>query len=251
MLPVTAAPVLMVMLVAASTFPWNMEPTSMVAEVSTCQKTWLALAPPARMTCEPTPVVRVDPILKMKTALGSPWASRVTLLFGPAPEIKTDVEFTYRPGVKVNPPILPGKTCALVDRLVASLKAASRSACACVTMGSLTWMVPLTCAGGMPCEVPGAKPTLPLMTTGPVLVIEAVAITAKLPAEPRLIVAGPAAPAAAPVVKLQGSGGFDAGPLAKALPDRSLTMFEIVAVYWVIAVRVADGVKVAIWLAES
>jgi hypothetical protein len=39
MLPVTAAPVLMVMLVAASTFPWKMEPTAMVAEVSTCQKT--------------------------------------------------------------------------------------------------------------------------------------------------------------------------------------------------------------------
>ena len=39
MLPVTAAPVLIVMLVAARTSPWKMEPTSMVAEVSTCQKT--------------------------------------------------------------------------------------------------------------------------------------------------------------------------------------------------------------------
>src|SRR5580692_4129087 len=112
-------------------------------------------------------------------------------------------------------------------------------------------MVPFTCAGGMPCEVPGANPTLPFMTTGPVLLMDAVAITAKLPAEPRLMVAGPAAPAAAPVVKLHGSGGVDAGPLAKALPDKSLTEFAIVAVYCVLAVRLAEGTKVAIWLAES
>src|SRR5580658_186919 len=112
-------------------------------------------------------------------------------------------------------------------------------------------MVPLTWAGGMPCEVPGANPTLPLMTTGPVLLIEAVAITAKLPAEPRLIIAGPPAPVAVPVVKLQGSGGVEEGPLAKALPERSWTMFEIVAVYCVLAVRLAEGTKVAIWLAES
>src|SRR5580704_11227414 len=112
-------------------------------------------------------------------------------------------------------------------------------------------MVPFTCAGGIPCEVPGASPTFPLMTTGPVLLMEAVAMTAKLPAEPRLIIAGPAAPVPVPVVKLHGSGGVDPGPLVKALPLRSLTMFEIVAVYCVLAVRLAEGAKVAILLAES
>src|SRR5580704_6925170 len=110
-------------------------------------------------------------------------------------------------------------------------------------------MVPFTCAGGMPCDVPGANPTLPLITTGPVLLMEAVAITAKLPAEPRLMVAGPAAPVVAPVVKLHGSGGVDADPLVKVFPNRSLTVFEIVAVYCVLAVRFAEGAKVAIWLA--
>jgi hypothetical protein len=69
-LPSTAAPVLMVMLVAARTFPLKMEVTSMVAEVPTCQKTLPAFAPPARMTWELVPVVRVEPILKMKTAFG-------------------------------------------------------------------------------------------------------------------------------------------------------------------------------------
>jgi len=92
-------------------------------------------------------------------------------------------------------------------------------------------MVPFTWAGGMPCEVPGANPTLPLMTTGPVLLMEAVAITAKVPAEPRLMIAGPPAPVLAPVVKLHGSGGVDAGPLVKALPERSLARFETVAAY--------------------
>jgi hypothetical protein len=81
--------------------------------------------------------------------------------------------------------------------------------------------------------------------------MEAVAITAKLPAEPRLIIAGDTPPIVVPVVKLHGSGGVDAVPLVKALPDRSVTVFETVAVYWVLLVRLADGIKVAIWLAES
>ena len=113
------------------------------------------------------------------------------------------------------------------------------------------WIVPFTWEGGIPWEVPGANPTSPLITTEPVLVMEAVAITAKLPAEPRLIIAGPEAPVAEPVVKLHGSGGVEAGPLVKALPERSVTMFEMVAVYCVLAVRLAEGTKVAIWLAES
>src|SRR5579864_1054409 len=110
-------------------------------------------------------------------------------------------------------------------------------------------MVPFTWAGGIPCEVPGAKPTSPLMITGPVLAIEEVDITAKLPAEPRLMEAWPV-PTTAPVVKFQGSG---TAPVVvdNGLPERSVTRFEIVAVYCVLAARLAKGVKVAIWLAGS
>src|ERR1700719_2545230 len=93
-LPSTTAPVFNVIDTAASTFPLKSVVVSIVAEVPTCQKMLLALAPPARITWEAGPVVSVDPILKTKTAFGSPWASRVTLLLGPAPMIKTDVELT-------------------------------------------------------------------------------------------------------------------------------------------------------------
>src|ERR1700675_4270374 len=106
--------------------------------------------------------------------------------------------------------------------------------------GSLMCIVPFTCTGGIPCEVPGFNPTSPLITVGPVLVVEAVAIMAKLPADPRLMVAGPEA-ATAPVVKLH---GFGAAPTANALPDRSLTRFEIAAVYFVLLARLVDGLKV-------
>src|SRR4029077_1942445 len=120
-LPVTAAPVLIVILVTARMFPWNMDVTPSVAEVPTCQKTLPALAPPARITCELVAVVSVDPIWKMKTALGLPCASSVTLLPGPAPDIKTDVELVYRPGANVRPPKFPGRVCEFTERPTASL----------------------------------------------------------------------------------------------------------------------------------
>src|ERR1700730_5585106 len=110
-------------------------------------------------------------------------------------------------------------------------------------------IVPFTCAGGIPCDVPGCSPTSPLITTGPVLLIEDVAITAKLAADPRLMVAGLAPPpATVPVVKLH---GFAMRPATTALPERSVTVFETVAVYCVLAARLADGVNIAIWLAGS
>src|SRR5690606_37186503 len=106
--PSTLAPEFTVIDTWARILPLKMEVVSMVAEVSTSQKILVAFAPPIRITCEPGPVVSVEPILKIKTALGSPCASRVTLLAGPAPEINTEVELIYQPGKKVSPPILPG-----------------------------------------------------------------------------------------------------------------------------------------------
>src|SRR5213083_2952808 len=64
-------------LLYASTFPFMIESPPKVAELPTCQKTWQAVAPPLRTTLRPTVVMRVDGIWKMKTASGSPWASRV------------------------------------------------------------------------------------------------------------------------------------------------------------------------------
>src|SRR4051812_17883413 len=108
-------------------------------------------------------------------------------------------------------------------------------------------IAPFTCTGGIPCEVPGSNPTSPLTTVGPLLEIEAVAITAKLEAEPRLMMAWPV-PTVVLVVKFQ---GFGTPPVASGWPDRSFTIFEIVAVYCAWLARLVEGTKVAMWLAES
>jgi len=52
--------------------PCKTEFVPRVAELPTCQKMLEAWAPPARITCRPAVVVRVDAIWKMKTALESP-----------------------------------------------------------------------------------------------------------------------------------------------------------------------------------
>src|SRR6202035_2083983 len=101
-------------------------------------------------------------------------------------------------------------------------------------------IVPCTCPAGIPSAVPGLNPTSPLINVSPVLVIVAAAITAKLPAAPRLIVAGPV-PTTPLVVKLH---GFGAAPVANELPDRSVTILEIVAVYCVLAARLVAAVPV-------
>jgi hypothetical protein len=53
-------------------FPLKMEFVPRVAELPTCQKMFLAWAPPARTMLVPEPVVSVDPILKIQTAFASP-----------------------------------------------------------------------------------------------------------------------------------------------------------------------------------
>src|SRR3954463_2619565 len=90
--PSTAEPVSTVIVTEARMLPLKIVVVFSVADVPTCQKMLLALAPPARITCAPAPVVRVEPIWKMKIASGSPCASSVTLFPGPEPWIRTELE---------------------------------------------------------------------------------------------------------------------------------------------------------------
>src|SRR4051794_2494908 len=83
--------------------------------------------------------------------------------------------------------MLPGRLTGEVARPTASLYAAARSDWAWMMDASVTWMVPFTWAGGMPWALPGFRPTSPLICVAPVLLIEAVAMTANAPAAPRLI----------------------------------------------------------------
>jgi hypothetical protein len=71
------------------------------------------------------------------------------------------------------------------------------------------------------------------------------------PKDPKVAVTprgGPTGPTEAPVVKVH---GFGFAPAASALPVVSCAAFVIDALYWVLAVRLAAGVKVATWLTES
>ena len=56
-------------------------------------------------------VVSVEPTWNMKTALALPWASRVTF----PTDSKTELALLYRPGVKVRPLIVKGRTAAPVN----------------------------------------------------------------------------------------------------------------------------------------
>jgi hypothetical protein len=58
--------------VNAMIFPLKIEFVPRVAELPTCQKTLQALAPFARTTWLPLPVISVDVIWKINTAAGSP-----------------------------------------------------------------------------------------------------------------------------------------------------------------------------------
>jgi len=77
--PWIVAPVFAVMLSAAMIVPTKCVPVPSVAEEPTCQKTLHACAPFVSETLVLEPVVKVEPIWKMNTAFGSPWAFSVTL----------------------------------------------------------------------------------------------------------------------------------------------------------------------------
>src|SRR5450830_406231 len=78
-LPDAFAPVVKVMLVSARMFPANEVVVPRVAELPTCQNTLQFDPPLMTWTTELLAVVSVLPIWKTKTALGSPWASRVSV----------------------------------------------------------------------------------------------------------------------------------------------------------------------------
>ena len=84
-LPSATAPEFIVMDESDKTFPLKDVKSPIVAELLTCQNTFLACAPPARITLppeadgkgpEPTEV-KEDPTWNIQTAFASPCASRV------------------------------------------------------------------------------------------------------------------------------------------------------------------------------
>ena len=79
--------------------PTKRVPVPSVAEEPTCQKTLHACAPLISETLVFEPVISVEPIWKMNTALGLPWASSVTL----PDESSNELEAVRTPGVKVCP----------------------------------------------------------------------------------------------------------------------------------------------------
>ena len=78
-LPSTVAVVLAVIVVRARTLPLNVVVVPRVAELPTCQYTLQDWAPLIRLTLLFEAVVSVEPIWNTNTALGSPWASSVTV----------------------------------------------------------------------------------------------------------------------------------------------------------------------------
>ena len=97
--PATVVPVCTAAEVSARMLPTNVVLVPRVAELPTCQNTLHAWAPLIRLTVLFDAVVRVDPIWKMNTAFGSPWASSVTVPVKPIEEAAW-----YTPGSKVWPP---------------------------------------------------------------------------------------------------------------------------------------------------
>src|SRR5512132_1306228 len=77
--PSTVTPVCTWMEVNARMLPVKVEFVPSVAELPTCQKTLQADASPSRLTLLLDAVMSVAAIWKMKTPLGSPWASSVSV----------------------------------------------------------------------------------------------------------------------------------------------------------------------------
>lgn len=77
--PFTVAPVVRVIEVRAKIFPLKAEPVPRVAELPTCQKMLQAWAPLTSATTLLLAVIRVEAVLKTKTASVLFWASRVSV----------------------------------------------------------------------------------------------------------------------------------------------------------------------------
>jgi hypothetical protein len=87
-LPATVAPVFSVMLWSARMLPTKVVSVPSVAELPTWKYTLHGEAPLINTTDEPLAVVSVLPIWNMKTALGSPSASSVSVPVSCADESK-------------------------------------------------------------------------------------------------------------------------------------------------------------------
>src|ERR1035438_7708543 len=66
--------------------PLKTEDVPSVAELPTCQKMFLAWAPPVKMTWRPTPTVSVLAIWKTQTSFGPPLRVRSTEVMSYAPD---------------------------------------------------------------------------------------------------------------------------------------------------------------------
>ena len=180
--PAMVSPVVTVIDVRARTVPVKSECVPRVAELPTCQNTLQAWAPLVRMTLLAESVVSVEGAWKMKTAFGSPPASRVS-----DPPTSSEDDALYTPGASVWPAPMKAGTAAVWTRPAASLYAVVRSDWACAATASALCMVPLiTWPGGNPVTAAaGLTPRFPLMMLLPVLVTWGVpASTAKLAAVP-------------------------------------------------------------------
>lgn len=85
--PAIVAPVVRLMLSRARILPTKVVVVPMVAELPTCQKTLQGEPPLITWTVDALAVVSVLPVLKIKTALALPWASRVSVPVSCADEV--------------------------------------------------------------------------------------------------------------------------------------------------------------------
>jgi hypothetical protein len=102
--------------VRARMVPWKGVPVLSVAELPTCQKTLQAWAPLVRRIVVPVSVPRVEPAWNMKTAFGSPCASRIS-----EPPTSSEEVALYTPGAKVWPAPMKPPMEADLTRPAASL----------------------------------------------------------------------------------------------------------------------------------
>jgi hypothetical protein len=120
--PAMVSPVFTEIDVRARMVPVKVEFVPRVAELPTCQNTLQAWAPLVRTTLLAEPVMSVDGAWKMKTAFGSPCASRVS-----DPPTCSELVALYTPGARVWPAPMKAETLAVGLRPAASLYAMVRS----------------------------------------------------------------------------------------------------------------------------
>ena len=114
--PAMVSPVFTEIDVRARMLPLKAEFVPRVAELPTCQNTLQAWAPLVRMTLLAESVMSVEAAWKMKTAFGSPPASRVS-----DPPTSSEEEALYTPGASVWPAPMKAGTLAVGLRPAASL----------------------------------------------------------------------------------------------------------------------------------